>query len=91
MKQCNECRSYAVNIERDVSDNKCLCDVCHWKRRYEEAAEAMKEFKRYGAEWTDQLMHHTKREIVDILGAGLREKDERIAALERELDRARKG
>ena len=49
----------------------------------------MGEFKPYGTEWIDQLMHHTKREIVDILGEGLKEKDERIAALERELDRTR--
>ena len=41
MKQCNECRSYAVNIERDVSESKCLCDVCHWKRRYEGAVELL--------------------------------------------------
>lgn len=36
MKQCNNpgCISYAVNIERDVPGDRCLCDVCHWTKRY---------------------------------------------------------
>lgn len=39
MKQCNAegCSSYAVNIERDYPYDKCLCDVHHWKGRYEAA------------------------------------------------------
>jgi len=35
MKQCISCRSYAVNIERDVLSDYCVCDVCHWRIKYE--------------------------------------------------------
>lgn len=43
MRQCNAegCSSYAVNIERDYPRDKCLCDVHHWKSRYEAAAELL--------------------------------------------------
>ena len=36
MKQCNNpgCISYAVNIERDIPEGRCLCDVCHWRKQY---------------------------------------------------------
>lgn len=46
-----------------------------------------KEYELYGERWKAQVMHHTKEEIVLILGAALVEKAKQIATLQGEVQR----
>lgn len=43
MNQCNQCRSYAINLNQNGRDDTDpdLCDACYWRRRATQAEEVV--------------------------------------------------
>ena len=51
-ERCSRCGSYAINPHLHGRDEKDLdlCDVCYWRKRYDEAVEKLRGLKTKGGE-----------------------------------------